>query len=43
MIIKKEALCSIASTQLMKFFTLKLIHFSKQSNIEKAIASFHTE
>ena len=42
-IIKKEPLYSIASTQLMKFFTFKLIHFSKQSNIKKPIRSVHTE
>ena len=42
-IIMKKPFCSIVSTQLMKFFTSKLIHFSKESNIGKAIASFHTE
>ena len=39
--IKKEAHCPIPSAQLLKLFTFTLIHFSKQPNIEKAIASFH--
>ena len=32
---KNEAPYSIASTPLLKFFTFKLINFSKQPNIEK--------
>ena len=42
-ILKKKAPCSVAGAQLMKFFTFELIHFRKQSKIEKVTASFHTE
>ena len=42
MIIKKEGLYLIANTQLLNFVIFKTtIHFSKQPNIKKAIASFH--